>query len=319
MGKGSTYILLDKAAGEDHVPHMLGRVVVNQEDPVGAFVPHTIDVDTDPADRKTLPEPFHPDTIVPDIMDEPIVYDNFEEVKTAAKAAGADLRVTKIINGNIGQKSTKSTERSARRAIRYQMSNHQRQFDRLMRNPRYKQQVTELYHKNEDKKLSFVTSVLTAQDLLWNENKDKQSGFGFGARFSLQYLTGGADAGVGDIEAKIDYVTSENKKVKASVKGEIIIALAYEDTFVDEYFAKERKRWHRSKKENLTKLELPFSGGESDGHCAKSEPTSAVPSEKYQPSECDDEFVVKELEEDGGDMPGTEHTDFAFQSLQSTT
>jgi hypothetical protein len=281
----SKFILLKGTLPANHIPHMLGRVVVNQQNPLDDFVPHA---------EGGFEKGLNPDDIISNISDEAVKSEDLEMLKN--RATGAEIRgkLSDILDAHISRKTTNNFEVSARVVVRKSMIQIRHKFERLMRDERYKTQVEELYNFHKDKKLALVTGVLISRELRYTVDQAKQKGAGLAAYFPVgQWL--GVPAKSLDVGAKAEYSSVKAEAVGAVIDDEVIFALRYDDDIVYQYFEKLERQKHKhllqkSKHSQQNLSEFPVYFGSNKDDDSEREPNSALPSEPG--SDDEDEIVI---------------------------
>ena len=223
------YLLLDHALPKNHVPNMLGRVVVDKADPLRHYVPTAVD-DV---------EEFHPSDIVADISDEFVEYNDLQGILDTAQNTEAKVRLSQLLRGYAFTKTSKDVMIKAAVVKRYDMTNIGQKLTRLMQDERYKKQVTDLLRKTrgeKDESLPFVTGMLTCGELEVEEEIDKGRGVGFQLKVPVGETVGGPDAV--DPEVEVQNTSSSANKFGAKIKAEVIFALAYDEVKLQRYFTK---------------------------------------------------------------------------------
>ena len=223
------YLLLDHALPNNHVPNMLGRVVVHKADPLRHYVPTAVD---DVAE-------FHPSDIVADISDHFVEYNDLQRILETAQNTEARARLSQLLRGYAFTKTSKDVMIKAAVVKRYDMTNIGQKLTRLMKDERYKKQVTDLLRETrgeKDEKLPFVTGMLTCGELQVEEDNEKGRGVGFQLKVPVGETVGVPDAV--DPEVEVQHTSSSANKFGAKIKAEVIFALAYDEVKLQRYFIK---------------------------------------------------------------------------------
>lgn len=243
----SRYLLLDHTLPKNHIPNMLGCVVVEKTDPTRSFVPH----------KDGLEAEFHPKDIVPDISDDPVKYDDLSRIIGAAQDDQATAHLSQLLRTNAHQKTSKDLKIKAAVVMRYDMNNIGKKLIRLMADERYKSQVMDLLRETPGKvneSSPLVTGMLICRDLEWESDDQKHGGAETQARIPVGEGLGSTDTV--DPEGEFSHSGSKGNNVQAKIKDEVIFALAYDEVKIQKYFAKKKKCIFRKAEEGESKVVL---------------------------------------------------------------
>ena len=239
------YLLIDHTLPKKHIPNMLGRVVVDKTDPLRKFAP---DADGQEAE-------FHPKDIVPDISDDPVIYDDLSRIIETAQNNQAEVRLSQLLRVYARQQTKRGLKIKAPVVVRYQMTNIGRKLIRLMADPRYKSLVEKLLRETPGKvneSLPLVTGMLTCRNLEVELDDSKDGGTEIQGRLPVGKASGTTDAV--DPEVEIVHSKSKGNNVQEKIKDEVIFALAYDEAKLQRYFTKKKRFIFRKAEEGESQV-----------------------------------------------------------------
>ncbi|MCJ1387459.1 hypothetical protein MMC18_000302 [Xylographa bjoerkii] len=195
----------------------MGRIVLKPLDPNYAFTP----------------EHFAPQTIVPDILEEPIIYKTREDIIGAASNSSVRAQLTRYFSIG-GQHDTEhSISMQSEHVKRYQMTQIPSRFRQLINDPRMAAEVRAMMRMNKVRKIYMVVGFLTTTSTTYESTKANS-----------RLTTARATAPIGEalgLPAELD-VALEGSKGRSvgrstigTVDNEEIFAVAY-DTVISRHF-----------------------------------------------------------------------------------
>jgi hypothetical protein len=227
--KGKRFFVLPYSLHGDHVPHLMGRVVLDPFDPLRRFAP-------DP-DR---PGGFNPEDIVPNVLREPVTYHSRSEVVRAASGGKLRAGLISYLGLETSDLNSKSVEFQGELVKRYQMINNPLVFRNFMEDARYKKQIEELLLESKGEVL-MVVGFLTTKTTRWVASETKECGVGATAQVSA-----GAIAGLPiDIDPAVDVslASSTHHGTSSRVEIEEVFAMAYDVIMNKHSFDRSAKGW----------------------------------------------------------------------------
>ncbi|MCJ1284920.1 hypothetical protein MMC26_004257 [Xylographa opegraphella] len=195
----------------------MGRIVLKPLDPNYAFTP----------------EHFGPQSIVPDILEEPIVYKSREDIIKGASNSSIRAQLTRYFSIG-GQKDKEhSVSMRSEHVKRYQMTQIPSRFHQLMRDPRMAAEVRALMRMHKVRKIYMVVGFLTTTSTIYELNKSESRA----AKVRATAPIGEALGLPAELDVAMEGSTgrSVGRYTAGTVDIEEIFAVAY-DTVVSRHF-----------------------------------------------------------------------------------
>lgn len=227
--KGNRFFVLPYSLHESHIPHLMGRIVLDPFDPLRRFAP-------DPEH-----DHFNPEEIVPNILRDPIPYRNRRDVIRAASNITLQGSLTSYFAAHADHDSSRSVEYEAEMVKRYQMTNNVLIFKKLMLDERYSALVEQLWKEAKADEVFLVTGFLTTKTTRWTTSVGGGSGAGVNVEVPAGELLGAPI----DVNPGIDIALSREQghDMTGQVDIEEIFAVAYDVVEHKHRLDRKAKNW----------------------------------------------------------------------------
>ncbi|MCJ1380858.1 hypothetical protein MMC17_003967 [Xylographa soralifera] len=195
----------------------MGRIVLKPLDPNYAFTP----------------EYFGPQTIIPDILEEPILYKSREDIIRGASNSSIRAQLTRYFSIGGQQDKEHTVSMQSEHVKRYQMTQIPSRFQQLMKDSRMAAEVRAMMRMNKVRKIYMVVGFLTTTSTTYDLNKSDG-----------RVVNARATAPIGEalgLPAELDVALegsmgrSVGRYTTGTVDNEEIFAVAY-DTVVSKHF-----------------------------------------------------------------------------------
>ena len=225
--KGNRFFVLPYSLHEEHIPHLMGRVVIDPLDPLRRFAP-------DPEHHG-----FNPEDIVPTILRDPVPYRSRHDVIRAASNITLQGSLASYFAAHVGRDRDHSVELEGDFVRRYQMINNTLVFRNLMSDQRYSAQVEQLLTEAKKDEALLVTGFLTTKVTRWTTSAGREHGAGVNLEVPVDLLGGPID-----VNPTIDLSLSREAghDMTGQVEIEEIFAVAYD--VVRHKYSPDRKAKH---------------------------------------------------------------------------
>ena len=119
--KTNRFFVLPYSIHGEHIPHLMGRIVLDPLNPLRRFIPDPDEVDG-----------FSPEDVVPSLRRDPVSYQDRTELVRAASGAKLRARLSDYLGLETGTLASSSVELRAAKVRRYEMANHTGVFRKFM-------------------------------------------------------------------------------------------------------------------------------------------------------------------------------------------
>jgi hypothetical protein len=119
--KRDRFFVLPYSIHEEHIPHLMGRVVIDPFDPLRRFIP-----DPQP------PNGFNPEDIVPNILPNPIPYQSRSDIIRSANSSKLQATLSSYFGTNVENIKSDNVQMESEHIKRYQMINNVLIFRKFM-------------------------------------------------------------------------------------------------------------------------------------------------------------------------------------------
>ena len=156
--KNKRFFVLPYSLPSEHIPHLMGRIVLDPLNPLRRFIP---DPDDDTAGA------FNPEDIVPTLRREPFVYQNCTEVVRAGSGVRLRARLSDFLGIEAGASTSDSAELRAAVVRRYEMVNHGSVFRRFMAHDAFRALIEGILDEGKGGEALMVVGFYTAERTRW--------------------------------------------------------------------------------------------------------------------------------------------------------
>ncbi|MCJ1402487.1 hypothetical protein MMC11_005707 [Xylographa trunciseda] len=223
----------------------MGRIVLKPLDPNYAF----------------SPEHFGPQAIIPDILEEPIIYKSREDVIRGASSNSVRAQLTRYFSVGGQHDKEHSVAMQSEHVKRYQMTQVPSRFQQLMKDPRVAAEVRTMMRMNKVRKIYMVVGFLTTASTTYEVIKSDS-----------RVATARATAPIGEalgLPAEIDVALegstgrSAGRSTTGTVDIEEIFAVAY-DTVISRHIFDNKSNPIHGHELRVKGSHLALGGGDSD-------------------------------------------------------
>ncbi|MCJ1320245.1 hypothetical protein MMC15_005583 [Xylographa vitiligo] len=153
--KEDRFFVLPYSVHEKHIPSFMGRIVLRPLDPNYAFTP----------------EHFGPQTIIPDILEDPIIYKSRADIINGASNNSIRAQLTRYFSIGGQQDKEHLVSMQSENVKRYQMTQIPSRFQQLMKDSRMAAEVRAMMRMNKVRKIYMVVGFLTTTSTTYETNK----------------------------------------------------------------------------------------------------------------------------------------------------
>ena len=201
---------------------MLGRVVVEKNDPLWCFIPDI-----------TYPSPRD---IVPDIGRDKVLYNDLSRIFEVTRSSSTKARLTKLLEAHATSAASQSVHIESAQVLRYEMTNSGFRLMDLMQDDGYRAQCLRLLDQYPHKRLPMVTGVMTCRNTKVKLDRTNDQGGGVQAQIPIGAATGtSSDA---DVQGSVDYSRNNADHFQTVIGDEVVFACAYDEVQLQTYLAK---------------------------------------------------------------------------------
>ena len=251
------YFLLQEPLPSQYVHNFLGRAVASTSRPTDNFVP-------DP--KVDLNE------IVSDLYEKPATFKDVRKIMKTATTTNAKLGIGKLLE--VFRKSSSDSGKIIEAPIfrRYRMTRIPQKFEKLMADASYCADVMDLLKNAKGEPVGLVTGLLTCENHNVQMNEGKGSEVGGKAGIPQEaILAAGGPPGVG-LSVEGGRKISTNDQGHATGEGEMVLAVAYHEIWVDQSHGQNKIGWglffrpvQKPVPQALPIVREPLEGGDLDG------------------------------------------------------
>ena len=223
------FFVLPYSLHESHIPHLMGRIVLDPFDPLRRFAP-------DPSH-----DGFNPEDIVPNIRPEPIPYRSRKDVIRAASSVTLQGSLASYFGAHADSTSSQSVEFESDIVKRYQMINNVVVFGKLMADGRYSALVERLWGEAKTDGVLLVTGFLSTKMTRWTTSAGRGTGVGVNVEVPAGELLGAPIDGNPGMNASVSREAGHD--MSGQVDVEEIFAVAYDVIKHKHTLDKKAKHW----------------------------------------------------------------------------
>ena len=224
------YVLPYSIHGE-HIPHLMGRIVLDPLNPLRRFIPDPEEV-----------EGFNPEDVVPGIQRAPVSYEDRSELIRAASGAKLRARLSDYLGLETGTSASSSVELRAAKVRRYEMVNHAGVFRRFMERADFRTLIEGLLDESKHGEALMVVGFYTAEKSRWAASQTAGREHGANVEVTVGALVAGAPIGM-DPGVGITVNSSVGHRMAGKGDGEEIFAVAYDVVKRKHALDRNAKRW----------------------------------------------------------------------------
>ncbi len=200
-----------------HIPHLLGRIVLDPLNPLRQFIP-------DPSDPSA--GGFNPEDIVPNLLPLPVISHDHTAVARAASSARLRARLSEYLGLETGVSASAAVELRAAVVRRYEMANHSGVFRRFMAHDGFRGLIEGMLAEGKRGEALMVVGFYTAENARWVASRTRGREHGVDVQVPVGAVVGlpvGVDPGVG---ASVERIVEQS--MEGEVQGEEVFAVAYD-------------------------------------------------------------------------------------------
>ncbi|PNY25107.1 Uncharacterized protein TCAP_04951 [Tolypocladium capitatum] len=229
--KTKRFFVLPYSVHAEHIPHLMGRIVLDPLNPLRRFIP-----DPDEADG------FSPEDVVPSLRRDPVSYQDRTELVRAASGAKLRARLSDYLGLETGTSASSCVELRAAEVRRYEMANHAAVFRRFLQHAAFRALIEGLLDESKHGEALMVVGFYTAARSRWSTAQATGWEHGADARVPVAALAGipvaGADPGVAASAS-----SSVEHRMAGRGQGEEVFAVAYDVVKKKHALDRTARRW----------------------------------------------------------------------------
>lgn len=227
--KHNRFFVLPYSLHQSHIPHLMGRIVLDPFDPLRRFAP-------DPSH-----DGFNPEDIVPNICPEPIPYRSRTDVIRAASSVTLQGSLASYFGAHADRHGSQSVEFESDVVKRYQMINNVVVFQKLMADGRYSALVEQLWDEAKADGVLLVTGFLSTKMTRWTTSAGRGNGVGVNMEVPAGELLGAPIDGNPGMDVSLSREAGHD--MTGQVDIEEIFAVAYDVIKHKHALDKKAKHW----------------------------------------------------------------------------
>ncbi len=230
--KNKRFFVLPYSLPSEHIPHLMGRIVLDPLNPLRRFIP---DPDDDTAGA------FNPEDIVPTLRREPFVYQNCTEVVRAGSGVRLRARLSDFLGIEAGASTSDSAELRAAVVRRYEMVNHGSVFRRFMAHDAFRALIEGILDEGKGGEALMVVGFYTAERTRWVTSRTSGREHGVDVQVPVGAFVGvpvGVDPGIG-----VSVGAEAEHGMTGEVEAEEIFAIAYDVVKKKHSLDRAARRW----------------------------------------------------------------------------
>lgn len=228
--KTRRFVVLPYSLHGDHIPHLMGRIVLDPLNPLRRFVPN-------PDDGAG----FNPEDVVPTLCPPPVVYHNHTEVIRAGSSAKLRARLSDYLGFEIGTSASSSVALRAGVVRRYEMADHGAVFRRFMAHDGFRGLIEGILDEAKGGEALIVVGFYTSEKTRWAALRTGGREHGADLQIPVGAVVGlpvGVDPGLGGSKG-----SSVEHGFEGEVEGEEIFAIAYDVIKKKHSLDRTARRW----------------------------------------------------------------------------
>ena len=233
--KTERFFILPYSVHGDHIPHLMGRIVLDPLNPLRRFIP-----DPEEADG------FNPEDVVPSLRRDPVSYQDRTELVRAASGAKLRARLSDYLGLETGTSKSSSVELRAAKVRRYEMVNHVGVFRKFMERAAFRAMIEGLLDDSKHGEALMVVGFYTAERSQWAASQT--AGREHSADIHIPvgaFVAGGVPVSV-DPGVGASLSSSKAHRMAGTGNGEEIFAVAYDVVKKKHAIDRTAKRWMSS-------------------------------------------------------------------------
>ncbi len=226
------FFVLPYSLPSEHIPHLMGRIVLDPLNPLRSFIP---DPDDDAAGG------FNPEDIVPTLRREPFVYHDCTEVVRAGTNTRLRARLSDFLGLEAGASTSDSAELRASVVRRYNMVNHVSVFRRFMAHDAFRGLIEGILDAGKGGEALMIVGFYTAQRTRWVRSRRSGREHGVDVQVPVGAFVGvpvSVDPGIG-----VSVAAEAEHAMTREVEAEEIFAIAYDVVKKKHSLDRTAKRW----------------------------------------------------------------------------
>ncbi len=230
--KDKRFFVLPYSLPSSHIPHLLGRIVLDPVNPLRCFIP----VPDDEAAGG-----FNPEDVVPTLRREPFVYHDCTEVVRAGTNTRLRARLSDFLGLEAGASTSNSAELRAAVVRRYEMVSHDTVFRRFMAHDKFRGLIEGILEDGKGGEALMVVGFYTAERARWVTSRTSGREHGVDVQVPVGAIVGipvGVDPGIG-----VSVGAEAEHSMIREVQGEEIFAIAYDVVKKKHSLDRTAKRW----------------------------------------------------------------------------
>ncbi|POR32668.1 Uncharacterized protein TPAR_07088 [Tolypocladium paradoxum] len=229
--KTKRFFVLPYSIHGEHIPHLMGRIVLDPLNPLRRFIPDPDEVDG-----------FSPEDVVPGLHRDPVSYQDRTELVRAASGAKLRARLSDYLGLETGTSASSSVELRAATVRRYEMVNHAGVFRKFMQHAAFRALIEGLLDESKHGEALMVVGFYTAESSRWAASQTTGREHRADVRVPVGALAGAAVAGVDPgLEASVS--SSVRHRMAGKGEGEEVFAVAYDVVKKKHALDRTAKRW----------------------------------------------------------------------------
>jgi hypothetical protein len=288
MATGRRYFILEEPLPASEIPKLLGRIVVDKLLPMHSYAP---------VSSPENEEPLHnPADIIPDLLPAPIIWTNRKDFFTRTSDWKIRVGLADFLGLENSHENKKGISLESGELKCYSLSNTTRQFNRLMKNEQFAQDVRDLFKDSDRSHAYFVVGFLTTKEAMWTEFATKSHRSEFHVTVPVLEVFGSPLSGIGDPQIAPDFRTLQTNGRTMKIEEERIFAVAYDIVKTSYKFGMSTKKFVETMIINAGRARP------NDGHLAFSNDSDEEEEEDFVGSEGEDDETVPNKLKSGGSM-----------------
>jgi hypothetical protein len=177
--KGKRFFVLPYSLHGEHIPHLMGRIVLDPLNPLKRFIP-------DPSEENG----FNPSEIVPNLLQSPVSYTSRSDIIRLANSAKLRARLNAYLGLETPLSSSNSVQFDGEEVKRYEMSNRQTVFRKFMGEKRYAKLIAGLLEESKKGEVLMVAGFYTTKRTRWATSQSRERRDGVDVQVPVSAIIG---------------------------------------------------------------------------------------------------------------------------------
>ncbi len=225
------FLILPYSLHSSHIPHLMGRIVLDPLNPLGRFIP---DPDNDSSG-------FNPEDIVPTLPGPPIITHDLRAIARAGSSARLRAHLSEYLGVQTGGSAAQSAELRAAVVRRYEMVNHGAVFKRFMAHEAFRGVIEGILEEGRRGEALMVVGFYTAEKAHWVRSRSRGREHGIDVQMPVGPIAGapvGVDPGV-----SVSMASTVEYGMEGEMMEEEVFAIAYDVVKKKHALDRTARRW----------------------------------------------------------------------------